>query len=141
MIKILFFSVFVSFSILLIAPVQSAEQEDRAHWEVELDPYYTNLGLYINLADEAIPDLGDKSEREIYQDLLLRSHKPRFLLLEFSVNPMPVLGAAIRRNYDHFYDDTQISSNLNVVEVLTAGFEEPYCCVFIYGQYGDLWRQ
>ena len=87
-----------------------------------------------------LPDPGNKSEREIYQDLLLRSHKPRFILLEFSINPMPVLGAAIRHNSDHFYRQAQFSNDLNIVEILTAGFEEPYAVSLFMGNmvaYGE----
>jgi hypothetical protein len=130
---------FICSPVLLAEQAQSTEKE-KYHWEMELDPYYTNLGLYINLTDKGIPDLGDKTEREIYQDLLLRTHKPRFVLLEFSINPMPILGASIRHNYDHFYNEAQISSNLNIVEVLTAGFEEPYAMSLFMGNmvtYGE----
>ncbi|RDH80696.1 MAG: hypothetical protein DIZ80_16855 [endosymbiont of Galathealinum brachiosum] len=119
---------------------EAVEQQDRYNWEMELDPYYSSLGLYVNLTDEEIPNLGDKTEREIYQDLLLRSHKPRFLLLEFSVNPMPILGASIRHNSDYAYDKAQITNNINVIEVLTAGFEEPYAVSLFMGNmvtYGE----
>ena len=128
------FLLIFAWPLMLLANEAGVEdKQEKVHWELELDAYYSNLGLYINLTDEEIPDLGDRSEREIYQDLLLRSHKPRFFLLEFSVYPMPILGTAIRRNYDNFYQDAQISTNFNVVEVLTAGFEEPYAVSFFIG--------
>lgn len=108
-------------------------KESRYSWETEIDPYYSNLGLYINLADEPIPDLGDKKEGAIYKDLLLRSHKPRFVLFELSVNPMPILGAFVKHNYDDFYDDAELGEDLNLVEILTAGFEEPYAMSLFLG--------
>jgi len=87
----------------------------------------------LELADEPIPDLGNQSEEAIYQDLLLRSHKPRFILLELSINPMPVLGAFIKNNYGHFYQEAELGEDLNIVEVLTAGFEEPYAVSIFMG--------
>jgi hypothetical protein len=103
------------------------------NWEAEVDAYYSNLGLYINLTDEPIPDLGNQSEDVIYRDLLLRSHKPRFMLLEASVYPMPILGAAIKQNYPDTYDDATFGADFNLVKVLTAGFEEPYALSLFLG--------
>ncbi len=110
-----------------------AEDFQRYQWETEVDPYYSSLGLYINLTDEAVPDLGSQDESTIYRDLLLRSHKPRFLLLEASIYPMPVLGAYIKKNHEDLYDDARISNDLNLIEVLTAGFEEPYAISLFMG--------
>ena len=140
LIQLFLVSIFFWPGMLSGGEVLSTNKQDTAHWEMEIDPYYTNLGLYINLTDEAIPDLGDKSEREIYQDLLFRSHQPRFVLLEFSINPMPILGAAIRHNSEYFYQQAQVSDNVNIVEVLTAGFEEPYAVSLFVGNmvtYGE----
>jgi len=120
-------------SILVHAKAEEGSDESRYSWESEIDPYYSNLGLYINLADEPVPDLGDQSENAIYQDLLFRSHKPRFVLLEFSVNPMPILGAYIRKHQEDFYQDAELREDLNLVEVLTAGFEEPYAISLFMG--------
>jgi hypothetical protein len=116
-----------------LAKADDSSDESRYSWETEIDPYYSNLGLYLNLADEPIPDLGDKTEDAIYQDLLFRSHKPRFILLEFSVNPMPILGAYLRKHQEDFYQDAELREDLNFVEVLTAGFEEPYAVSLFMG--------
>jgi hypothetical protein len=110
-----------------------AEETDAVSWETEVDAYYTSIGAYINLTDQPIPHLNTTDEKAIYTDLLLRSHQPRFVLIEASIYPMPVFGAFWRKNYPDFYDRAQLGSDLNLVEALTAGFEEPYAMSLFLG--------
>lgn len=118
----------------LSVPVCLQAQESSAlSWETEVDPYYTSIGMYINLTDQPIPHLNTTDEKAIYGDLILRSHKPRFMLIEASVYPMPVLGAFWRHNYRESYDRAQLGADLNMVEALTAGFEEPYALSLFLG--------
>ncbi|MCW9014678.1 MAG: hypothetical protein OQL06_12915 [Gammaproteobacteria bacterium] len=127
-------SLYFVFVCPLVALAGNVGNEFRRYsWETEVDPYYSNLGLYINLTDQPVPDRGDTSEREIYQDLLLRSHKPRFILLEASIYPMPVLGAYIREQHENFYQDAELGQKQNLVGILTAGFEEPYALSLFLG--------
>jgi hypothetical protein len=113
-------------------PLQ-AEIAESVTWETEVDPYYTSLSANINLTNQPIPHLNTTDEKEIYSDLLLRSHKPRFMLVEASVYPMPVMGAFWRHNYRDSYDNAQLGADLNLVEALTAGFEEPYALSLFLG--------
>jgi hypothetical protein len=126
------FSVMLCACQLVSMQLQAKESEDLT-WEVEVDAYYTSIGAYINLTDQPIPHLNTTDEKQIYRDLLLRSHKPRFVLLEASIYPMPILGAFWRKNYPDSYDKAQLGSDLNLVEVLTAGFEEPYALSLFLG--------
>lgn len=120
--------------VLLTGPVMlCAAETETLSWETEVDAYYTSVGMYINLTDQPIPHLNTSDEKEIYSDLLLRSHKPRFMLIEASVYPMPVLGAFWKRNYRDSYDNAQLGPDLNFVEALTAGFEEPYALSLFLG--------
>ncbi len=101
--------------------------------DYELDAYYSNVGLYIGLEEEAIPDAGDKSELEIYTGLLREWYRPRVVVLEASVNPMPIAGVAIKKNARSSYDNLQLSDSLNLVQVLTAGFNDPYALSLFLG--------
>jgi hypothetical protein len=94
--------------------------------EYELDPYYSNVDIYIGLTDRPIPDVGEKSELEIYRDLFLSSYMPRFLVFEASINPMPLLGVYIRDQSPGLYGDAEVSEDLNIIKAVTAGFEEPW---------------
>lgn len=101
--------------------------------EYELDAYYSNIGLYITLTDEPIPDAGEKEEGAVYRDLFYSSFIPKFLILEAAVFPMPDIGVFAKKNMKNFYDNFQLSPELNLVKNVTAGFEEPYALSLFAG--------
>lgn len=104
-----------------------AEEAARSHTEIihEVDPYYSSSALYLYLEK---PETAKQPESEgaIYKSLLKRSLKPSFYLFEASIYPMPILGVLTRKHLPETYADAQVDSQLNIIEVLTAGFEEPY---------------
>jgi len=120
------FFLFNAFLVFLNIPVFSSELE------LEIDPYYTNLGLYIDLGGNE-ENLGKRSEFEIYSHLLKNIYKPKTLVLETSFNPMPYLGTVIKRNYPDTYKDAYVSDNFNWIKALTAGFEEPWAFSLFLG--------
>jgi hypothetical protein len=105
------------------APAGAAEVA-RPELVLELSAYYTNLDWYLPLTGRPIPQSGGDSEFEVYRDLFLQSLRPQLLLLEASVNPMPIAGAWVRRRHPVFYRDATIGS-VNWIEAVTAGFQEP----------------
>ncbi|MDH4188986.1 MAG: hypothetical protein OEW21_02110 [Betaproteobacteria bacterium] len=94
----------------------------------EWSPYYSSMGLHVPLTDEAFPDGGRMKEADVYRQLFLRSLRPSVLLIEASVYPMPVLGVWTRSHNTDFYNHAIIggSNKLNVVQIVTAGFQEPW---------------
>lgn len=139
-------------SLLLLLPAFSARAESPAETDVpvaeekpgpeltwELDAYYSSVGVEIPIDDRPVPDGGTLSEPEIYRGLFRESLRPRLLLLEASVYPLPALGAWIRSNEPRTYDDFVIGDlagdELNVIEGLTAGFQEPWAVsAFVGGE-------
>lgn len=106
----------------------------EGEWEHELDPYYTNIAYFKNLDDSPIPELGQVSEIQVYKDLFYRSYVPRFFLIEASINPMPLLGVYLKsEEAEGVYEDMKLTQELNLVEVATAGFEEPYAISLFLG--------
>lgn len=102
--------------------------------EYELDPYYSNLGYIVSLTDKPIPEIGEDNETQIYDRLLSSAfNKPRFVLIEASINPLPLLGTYIKRNHPEKYDSADIGDDINLVQALTEGFEEPYALSFFIG--------
>lgn len=93
-------------------------------WETDL--YYSNLSLNIPLSDTPIPHIADAGEVEIYSRLFFNSLVPRFMLLEAAVMPMPLVGVALKEYTPDFYGIADIGKNQNVIQWITAGFEEPY---------------
>lgn len=116
-------------------PVKKQDEitKKKVSLEYELDAYYSNIGLYINLTDEPIPDAGEKEEFEIYRDLLYSSYIPRFIVLEAAVFPMPNLGIYLKDDANDFYKLADVYSDLNIVKAVTAGFEEPYAFSMFLG--------
>ena len=101
--------------------------------EIELDPYYASVGVYRSLTGKPIPHLGAVPEIDIYSQLIRNFYKPRTLVLEASINPLPYAGTLIRRHQPSFYSHMKVSDNLNVVEALTAGFEDPWALSLFFG--------
>ncbi|MFN0037926.1 MAG: hypothetical protein ACKVP2_00225 [Burkholderiales bacterium] len=100
----------------------------------EWGAYYTSVGLNIPLTDEAVPEGGEMSETEVYATLLANSLRPRVLLLEASVYPMPILGTWIRSHEPGLYEDAWIAGHrVNLLQALTAGFQEPWAVSVFFG--------
>jgi len=107
--------------------------ENKTTVEIELDPYYSAIGVYNSLTGKPIPHLKVASELEIYKELITKFYKPRTLIIEASLNPLPYAGTLVRKHQPGFYKDMQWTSNLNVVQAVTAGFEEPWALSFFLG--------
>ena len=110
-----------------------SQQLGWADLDWELDLYYTNLSLNIPLAGTPIQDLSGMGEPEIYSRLLVNSLVPRFLLLEAAVMPLPLTGVALQEYASGFYRSGDIGGNQNVIQWITAGFEEPYAVSLFVG--------
>lgn len=122
--------------VLLLLPAFAAAQEPaekRTTVEIELDPYYSAVGVYNSLTGKPIPHLEVDSELEIYRELITKFYQPRTLIVEASLNPLPYAGTLLRRHQPGFYEDMQWSSNFNAVRAVTAGFEEPWALSFFLG--------
>lgn len=101
--------------------------------EYELDPYYSNVGLFIPFETDSIPTVELKNEPQIYITLLKDIFTPRFFVVELSANPLPILGVYLNEEESEFYDEMDLSKDLNLVAALTEGFEEPYALSFFLG--------
>lgn len=107
----------------------------------ELDAYYSNIGLHIPLTTTTIPDIGESDELSVYNHLFLNSLTPRFLLLEASVFPMPVLGTFLKKNHRGFYDSAGFGDDVNLIGSITAGFQEPYSLSVFFGDIATFVKQ
>jgi len=101
-----------------------------------LGAYYTSAGLYLPLTRSPTPDAGERSEAQLYWSLLKGALVPRFLVLEASVNPMPCLGVAVHQ-WREAYQGAQVTSDLNLLQALTAGFDEPFALSLFVGNVAD----
>lgn len=108
------------------------QAQNELEWE--LDPYYSNLSLSIPFSDEPIPEISGRNEFEIYRKLFKNAFTPRFMLLEAAVFPMPLLGVGAKKYTPEFYRAFNVGSgDLNLLGVVTAGFQEPYAFSVFFG--------
>ena len=136
--------------LLLIEPnYNSAVAEEMSHEEEqskaevlwEFDPYYTNVSANIPLTNQPIPTINSASEAVIYRELVRDSLVPRFMLLEVSAYPLPLLGTYLKRRTPELYEKGRIgNSSINVFESVTAGFQEPWAVSAFFGNIAKLVR-
>lgn len=100
----------------------------------ELDPYYSEISLHFPLTDKPIPEISHANEFDVYRKLLVDSLVPRYMLVEAALFPMPLVGVALKEYQRDFYRGFNIGSgNLNLLEAITAGFQEPYAFSIFVG--------
>lgn len=101
-------------------------------WETDL--YYSNLSLNIPLTDRPIQEITGQGELQVYSTLFLDSLVPRYLLLEAAVMPLPLLGVGLKEYGADLYRAGDIGGNQNLIQWITAGFEEPYAFSLFVGE-------
>jgi len=100
----------------------------------ELDPYYSQVSLHFPLTDAPIPEITGTNEFAVYRKLFIDSLVPRFMLVEAAVFPMPLIGVGLKEYQRDFYKGFNVgSSDLNLLEAVTAGFQEPYAFSIFLG--------
>ncbi|HIP06261.1 MAG TPA: hypothetical protein EYG66_00105 [Mariprofundaceae bacterium] len=106
-----------------------------AEIEHELDVYYSNISWTKGFQNQSIPEVKNLKELDIYKQILQDSLSPDFVLLEASINPLPILGVYIRESQPSLYQNgSSTGFDGNLVESLTAGFEEPYALSLFVGR-------
>lgn len=109
-------------------------------YEYLLDAYYTAVSYNINLSSAPVTVTDDKSEWQIYKKLLFASALPRYVVLEASVNPLPITGVYLKEQARDFYDSFDIGSDVNLIRSVTTGFEEPAAASVFFGSIIDFKR-
>lgn len=118
-----------------------ADENSQAEVMWEWDPYYTSVGVNIPLTSKPIPIITSDSETEIYSELIEGSAIPRFMTLEASIYPMPMLGTYLKKHTPGFYSQGQIGSGgINIIDSVTAGFQEPWAISLFLGNLAKLER-
>jgi len=123
------------------APSTATDETSRSEVVWEWDPYYSDVDYNVPLTSKPIPTISSDSEAVIYRDLIEGSLIPRYMLLEASVYPLPVLGTYLKSHTPGFYKQGEIShTGLNVIESATAGFQEPWAVSAFFGNIANLER-
>lgn len=114
----------------LPAAAQAGAPAPQPRWMHELDPYYSSLSLEIPLGQTAPRDGDQLPETYVYRQLWRQSLRPQILLLEASVYPLPVMGTWLKSASPGTYDEFDMGSvngkAFNLIDAVTAGFQEPW---------------
>lgn len=120
--------IFWAYISLLISPA-------LAEIEYELDAYYSNVSWTKGFDDQEVPEVQNLKELDIYKQILQDSLSPDFILLEASVNPLPIFGVQLREQNPSLYQNGQSHGFAGkLVAATTAGFEEPYALSLFVGR-------
>ena len=109
----------------------------RDQMELWLDPYYTALNATHSLTREPIARLDVDAEDGANLWLARNFLHPRDLLVEGSVNPLPVGGWALRKWDEEGYRRAGIGGT-NLVQAVSEGFPEPWAVSVFCGNVVDL---
>ena len=120
---------------------QPEAESNKAEVVWEWDPYYTDVGANIPLTSTPIPTIRSDSEAQIYSKLIQGSAIPRYMVLEASVYPLPILGTYLKKHTPGFYKQGEIgNTGINLIESVTAGFQEPWAVSAFFGNVAKLER-
>src|SRR5487761_2632345 len=123
------------------APVQPIEEGRKFDFMWELDPYYSDVGVNIPLTNTPIPTIRSTDESVIYSDLIQGSLVPRYMVLEASAYPMPLLGTYLKADQPLAYKRGQFgNSSVNLIDSATAGFQEPWAVSAFFGNIAKIVR-
>jgi hypothetical protein len=121
--------------------VQPEDESSKTEVVWEWDPYYTDVEANIPLTGTPIPTIRSDSETTIYSKLIQGSAIPRYMVLEASVYPLPILGTYLKKHASGFYKSGELgNSGVNVIESFTAGFQEPWAVSAFFGNIAKLER-
>lgn len=125
----------------LAQPVLPSKELNQVEVAWELDPYYSDFGINIPLTNKPIPTIHSTSEAVIYKQLTQGALIPRFMVLEASVYPLPMLGTYLKEKQNDFYQRGRIGhSQVNYLESATAGFQEPWAISAFFGNIAKIVR-
>jgi hypothetical protein len=110
----------------------------RHEIEIQLDAYYSAVDYIASLSNSSIPRISSEEESSYFGYLFTRFFQPRFVLLEASLNPLPIVGVALKKYTSDFYNDVQINPSLNLIKALTIGFPEPGALSLFFGNVVNL---
>ena len=121
------------------ASTPNAGQSKKTEIVWEWDPYYTDVDFNIPLTDKPIPTISSDSEAVIYRDLITGSLVPRYMLLEASMYPMPILGTYLNTHTPGIWNAGRLGNGgINVFSSATAGFQEPWALSAFFGNIANL---
>jgi len=126
----------IIFSLFEVASLSYADEDyTDLQFDYGLDAYYSHASLTKSFADKKPQVVPKLDELNLYKTLFEGSLTPDFIVFEASLNPLPTLGAYIRRNMPNLYNQQRFRPlGSNLIETMTTGFEEPFAISVFVGR-------
>lgn len=115
----------------------SPDSSGRTQFELWMDPYYSAVNATRSLTSRPIHRLDTDHEGGVYSWLMRRLLLPRDVLVEASVNPLPVAGWTLRSNARSAYDALE-RDGFRPIQAVTTGFPEPWAVSLFLGNVVNL---
>jgi len=112
----------ILFSLFLISFNLFAKSIEKAF---KPDLYYTYLSFAKTLTVKKIYQI-EKSEFDLYKKLFFNSLSPQTFLFETFISPLPVVAYYTKTHHKTIYDNFDAGENFNLLNILTAGEEDPW---------------
>jgi hypothetical protein len=120
-----------------VLPGKTAVAKSEFTWK--LDPYDSNLGLNIPLADKAIPTIQSDDYSILFRDLMVDSLVPHYLQLQADVYPVPILATWLKSHSPHTYNKGDLANTgVNLVESSSTSYQEPWALSAFFGNIAKL---
>ncbi|NQT64609.1 MAG: hypothetical protein HQ554_00305, partial [FCB group bacterium] len=81
-----------------------------------IGPYHSYGNLFYQLKKKQGIYIWQENEFLLYKDLLLRSYKPGYGLLEFTVYPAATFSAWVEREHQNLFNSFTVYKDINLIE-------------------------
>ncbi|MFB0515012.1 MAG: hypothetical protein ACETWG_00215 [Candidatus Neomarinimicrobiota bacterium] len=102
---------------------------------------YRSYGsLFVDLDREEDFTIWQEDEIHLYRDLLHRSLRPGYFLLELTEYPLAAFSAWLERDESDVYHAFNVGKEFNLIRSLGAGYQEPWSVSVFLGQLAAFWN-
>ncbi len=104
-----------------------------------LRPYHSYGSFFVDLDKESDFTLWEGDEVKLYRDLVSRSVKPGYFLIELTGYPLAAFSAWLEETKNSSYHYFDIGGKFNLIRSLGAGYQEPWSTSVFLGQLATFW--
>ncbi|UCH63420.1 MAG: hypothetical protein JSU77_02900 [Fidelibacterota bacterium] len=104
-----------------------------------LRPYRSYSSLFIDLDKDGDFTLWEEDEVKLYRELVRRSVRPGYFLIELTGYPLAAFSAYLEAEQNSSYQYFDVSQEFNLIRSLGAGYQEPWSTSIFLGQLATFW--
>ncbi len=105
-----------------------------------IGPYRSYQNIYTELVPGKDMNIWPGKRLELLSDLVRRSFRPAFLLFEVTEYPLAWFSSGIKQSNQVLYERFFINEASNLLDMLGAGFQEPWSCSIFLGELMTFWE-